>query len=69
MTQSEPILKVEGLTKRFQTKLAVDNLTFFFKQGIDCRITGWKWGREDHHSFDASRVARTDLRKDPVVWK
>ena len=28
MTQSETILRVEGLTKRFQTKLAVDSLTF-----------------------------------------
>ena len=40
MTQSEPILKVEGLTKRFQTKLAVDSLTFSLPRGSIVGLLG-----------------------------
>jgi ABC-2 type transport system ATP-binding protein len=40
MIQSEPILQVEGLTKRFQTKLAVDSLTFSLPRGSIVGLLG-----------------------------
>ena len=40
MIQSEPILTVEGLTKRLQTKLAVDSLTFSLPRGSIVGLLG-----------------------------
>ncbi len=40
MIQSDPILQVEGLTKRFQTKLAVDSLTFSLPRGSIVGLLG-----------------------------
>ena len=40
MIQSEPILRVEGLTKRFQTKLAVDSLNFSLPRGSIIGLLG-----------------------------
>jgi len=40
MIQSDPILQVQGLTKKFQSKLAVDSLTFSLPRGSIVGLLG-----------------------------